>query len=164
MCKCGALDTPRGLPAFQHGDSPSAGRRRSKLQRTGRPARTVREFVAEFRGLSATGKQKVVTEGWAGKRLHDFIVDGDLDPQFVKVLLTRMQEASSAPPAKALGTIGKQHMTSWMVEHDVAPESIRYQQKSGIDGLPYVLEIAFGVNNNDSSERRIITCLNWSPV
>src|ERR1017187_5777620 len=63
-------------------------------QRDGGPERTVREFVAEFRGLSSTAKQKAVTEGWQGKRLHDFVVAGDVDAGFVQELLGHMQAAS----------------------------------------------------------------------
>lgn len=133
-------------------------------ERTRGPEKTVREFVSEFRGLSSTGKQKTVTEGWSGKRLHDFVAHGDIDAAFVKLLLERMQEASSAPPAKLLGAVGKEHMTAWMVRNGVAAESIKYQQKAAIDGFPYVLEIAFGVNTDDDSRCRIVTGLNWSPV
>ncbi len=133
-------------------------------ERDGAPERTVREFVAEFRGLSATAKQKVVTEGWSGKRLHEFVAGGDVDPKFVMQLLTRMQAASTAPPATALGIIGQDHLTAWMTAQGVAPDSIRYQRKAGIDGLPFVLEIAFGVNTDDNSTRCIVTGLNWSPV
>jgi hypothetical protein len=124
----------------------------------------VREFVAEFRGLSSTVKQKAVTEGWSGQRLHDFVVAGDIAPDFVKEILSRMQEASSAPPAKALGVIGKSHMQTWLLSQGAAKQSIRYQHKAGIDGLPYVIEVAFAVNENDDATRRIVTGRNWSPV
>ena len=133
-------------------------------ERSGGPGRTVREFVAEFRGLSSTVKQKAVTEGWSGQRLHDFVVAGDIAPDFVKEILSRMQEASSAPPAKALGVIGKSHMQTWLLSQGAAKQSIRYQHKAGIDGLPYVIEVAFAVNENDDATRRIVTGRNWSPV
>lgn len=126
--------------------------------------RTVREFVAEFRGLSSTAKRKEVTQGWSGRRLQDFVADGDVDPDFVRELLTRMQAASSPPPAKALGVIGKEHLTAWMVAQGVSPESIRYARKAGNGGSPFVLEVAFGINEDDDSTRRILTGLNWSPV
>ena len=76
--------------------------------------RTVREFVSEFRGLSGTAKQKQVTEGWSGKRLHDFIVDGDLEPGFVPELLQRMQAHSKTPAPRLLGLIGEDHLSAWM--------------------------------------------------
>lgn len=126
--------------------------------------KTVRDFVAEFRGLSGTQKRKAVTEGWSGHRLRDFVVDGDVDPAFVRELLRRMQAASAAPPAKALGKIGREHLTAWMLSQGVCGDSIQYIAKSGVDGLPFVLEMAFGINDDDESTRRIVTGLNWSPV
>lgn len=126
--------------------------------------RTVREFVSEFRGLSGTAKQKRVADGWSGKRLHDFIVDGDVDPGFVAELLQRMRTASKAPSPRLLGIIGQDHLSAWMVSQGVAEGGIRYIKKQGIDGLPFVLEMAFGVNEDRDSGRRIVTGLNWSPV
>src|SRR5690606_12175587 len=122
-----------------------------------------RDFVAEFRGLSGTAKRKAVTGGWSGQRLRDFVADGDIDPAFVRELLQRMQGASTAPSPKALGKIGEEHLTAWRASQNVSPESIKYIAKAGVDGLPFVLEMAFGINADDSG-RRIITRLNWSPV
>ena len=133
-------------------------------ERTGGPEKTVREFVSEFRGLSSTQKQKAVTEGWSGQRLHDFVRDGDVAPDFVDELLARMQSASKAPPPKALGKIGEVHLKAWMVAQGVSAESVRYVHKAGVDGLPYVLEMGFGINEADDSQRRVVAGLNWSPV
>ena len=133
-------------------------------ERHGGPARTVREFVSEFRGLSSTVKQKTVTESWAGKRLHEFISGGDIDPGFVAELLTRMKANSTPPPPKALGRIGEDHLKAWILAQGVAENSIHYATKAAIDGLPYVVEVAFGVNVGDNSGRRIVAGLNWSPV
>ena len=125
--------------------------------------RTVREFVSEFRGLSGTAKQKLVTKGWSGKRLHDFIIDGDFDAEFVPELLQRMQAHSKAPAPRLLGLIGQEYLSAWMTSQGVVEQSIRYVKKLGIDRLPYVLEMAFGVRNDDSG-RHIVTGLNWSPT
>ncbi len=133
-------------------------------ERTGGAERTVREFVAEFRGLSGTAKQKSVTAGWSGQLLHDFVTDGDVDPDFVAELLTRMQFESTPPPPRLLGAVGQEHLMRWMIAHGVAESSIKYMQKKGVDGLPYVLEMAFGINEDDDSGRLIVTGLNWSPV
>src|SRR5262249_29151966 len=50
-------------------------------ERQGGPVRTVREFVAEFAGLSSTAKQKGITEalGLSRARLHDLIAGDDID-------------------------------------------------------------------------------------
>ena len=133
-------------------------------ERDGGRERTVREFVSEFRGLSSTAKQKAVTGAWSGKRLHDFVRGGDVDDNFVAELLAEMQAASSPPAPKLLGLLGQVHLREWMTAQGVAESSIKYRHKAGIDGLPYVLEVSFGVNEDDNSTRRIITGLNWSPV
>jgi hypothetical protein len=126
--------------------------------------KTVREFVSEFRGLSATAKQKSVSGPWSGKHLTEFVTTEDIDPEFVRDLLGRMQAGSKAPAPLTLGLVGKEHLTRWMTAHGVSAESIRYVKKVGVDGLPYALEMAFGVNTDSDSVRRIVTGLNWSPV
>lgn len=126
--------------------------------------RTVRKFVSEFRGLTGTAKQKQVTEGWSGMRLHDFVTNDDVDPEFVKTLLHRMRAASKAPSPRLLGAIGKDHLSAWMESQGVSTKSIRYVKKQGIDGMPFVMEIAFGVNEENGSGRHILTGLNWSPA
>jgi len=133
-------------------------------ERDGGPEKTVREFVAEFRGLSSTKKQKTVTEGWSGRRLHDFVVDGDVDQEFIVGLLNRMQAESSPVQPRLLGSVGKDHLTQWMVSQGVTEESIQYQRKQGIDELPFVLELAFGIFDDDDATRQIVTGLNWSSV
>ena len=63
-------------------------------------ARTVREFVSEFRGLSSTVKQKKVTGQLDLSRayLRDLVVgEGKLDRHMLSELLHEMQ-ASSNPP------------------------------------------------------------------
>lgn len=134
------------------------------VERNGGQPKTVREFVSTFRGLSGTAKQKLVIANWSRSYLRDFVVAGDLDMGFVRNLLERMQTHSAAPKPQMLGVLGKAHMTAWMVRSGVAADSIKYKRLMGVDHLPYVLEIAFGVNKNDDSRRRIVTGLNWSPV
>jgi DNA topoisomerase VI subunit B len=131
---------------------------------SGGSAKTVREFVSEFRGLSATAKQKTVSGPWSGKYLSEFVTDGDIDREFVRDLLKRMQGESSPPPPLALGPVGKAHLSRWMTAHGVSEKSIQYIRKVGVDDLPFILEVAFGVNKDSRSTRRIVTGLNWSPV
>lgn len=133
-------------------------------ERNGGREKTVREFVSEFKGLSGTAKQKQVTTQWTGKYLHDFIKNGDVDPDFVSELLSSMKIGSTAPPPRVLGIIGEEHLAAWMTAHGVSKDSIRYRKKADNDGLPYILEIAFGINQDDGSTRRILVGLNWSPV
>jgi DNA topoisomerase VI subunit B len=132
--------------------------------RNGGREKTIREFVSEFRGLSSTGKQKAVTAGWSGAYLHDFVVDGDVDNDFVTKLLKKMQDTSVAPKPAVLGMVGKDHFIAFMEAHGVSPDSVRYACKKGDDGLPYILETAFGVYEDDHKRRSIVAGLNWSPV
>lgn len=131
-------------------------------ERDGGRVKTVREFVSEFRGLSGTAKQKAV--GWAGQYLHDFVTGGDIDAAFIEALLERMKAQCKAPKPSVLGIVGEDHLKSWMVANGVAESTIMYKRRLGADTLPYVLEVAFGINDDEASSRRIAVGLNWSPV
>ena len=135
-------------------------------EREGARARTVREFVAEFRGLSSTVKQKQVTEGFSRTRLADLVEDGRFDEGAVGQLLARMQELSRPVKPAALGVIGQTSLAAWMVGHaGVAPDSVEYAKKQGEqDGLPFVIEFAFGVRQDDDAGRRVLCGLNWAPA
>ena len=133
-------------------------------ERNGGRTKTVREFVSEFRGLSGTAKQKEVASEWSGAYLHDFVKDGDLDREFLKDLLDRMQAACTPPKPSVLGTIGEEHLTAWMTARGVSEASIKYIKKKNTDQLPYIMEVAFGINENDEAGRQMVIGLNWSPV
>jgi len=135
-------------------------------EREGGRARTVREFVSEFRGLSSTIKQKQVTAGLSRVRLCDLVEDGALDERVVEGLLQRMQALSKPVKPQALGVIGEEHLRSWMVTHaNVSKESVKYARKFGVDdGLPFMIELAFGVRRGDDKGRRTIYGLNWAPA
>jgi DNA topoisomerase VI subunit B len=135
-------------------------------EREGARARTVREFVSEFRGLSSTAKQKQATEGFSRTRLADLVEDGRFDDGAVGQLLARMQELSRPVKPAALGVIGQKHLAAWMVAHaGVALDSVEYGKKQGEhDGLPFVIEFAVGVRQDDNAGRRVLCGLNWAPA
>ncbi len=135
-------------------------------ERCGADPCTVRAFVANFRGLTSTVKQKTVTEGFKATHLHELVTNGDLDTDALDTLLGRMKQSSKPPQPAALGVIGKDHLTSWMCERaNVAEDSIVYRKKTGVEnGMPHVVEMAFGVSNDDGAMSRIVTGLNWSPT
>jgi DNA topoisomerase VI subunit B len=138
-------------------------------EREGGRKRTVRELVSEFRGLAGTAKQKQVTGDLSGVYLHDLVRDDAVDMASVNTLLQAMMRLSRAPKPVALGLIGKEHLSRWMVAYaDVSEQSIRYKKYLGVEAgspaLPYILEAAFGVRNNNESQRRIVSGLNWSPT
>ena len=128
--------------------------------------RTVREFAAEFRGLSSTIKQKQVTEGWSRVHLCDLVENGALDSRVVEELLARMQALSHPVKPQALGAIGEEHLTGWMVRYaGVSEDSVKYAKRQGFDeGLPFVIEMAVGVRQGDDDGRRVVYGLNWAPA
>ena len=142
----------------------------SEERRSDRPApRTVREFIAEFNGLSGSLKPKAVAEaaGLARARLTDLVVGGDVDLGKVTVLLRAMQAAARPVKPAALGLIGETHITQRLIAHwGVEPESIRYKKTLDLDddGTPFALETAFGILRDgcEGLGRRIVAGVNWS--
>jgi DNA topoisomerase VI subunit B len=140
-------------------------------ERAGGRARTVREFVSEFAGLSGTAKAKgiLTTVDLSGAWLRDLVSGGDLDLERVEVLLRAMQLAARPVKSKALGILGEEHLARCLVEHFSSdPESVRYKRvmKRQGEGLPFVLEAAFGVKDEDHEDetRDLVVGLNWSPA
>jgi hypothetical protein len=140
-------------------------------ERRGGRARTVREFVAEFRGLSGTAKQKVVTTaaGLSGAYLHDLVESDDVNLALVTRLLTAMQRASREVKADALGVLGERHLASALVTHYQAePASLKYRKLVGTAaGLPFVVEVACAFSTVDGltrPRRRTLVGINWTPA
>jgi len=140
-------------------------------EREGGVARTVREFVSEFAGLSGTRKQKAVTTaaGLSGAYLHDLAADGEFDMPAVERLLHAVRSQSREIRPLKLGTIGEQHFRQLLAEHwGVTAESVRFKRCAGLsgEGLPYVLEVAFGVRSEDCEQEgcNVLNGLNWSPA
>jgi DNA topoisomerase VI subunit B len=138
-------------------------------ERDGKKAKTVREFVSEFHGLSGTLKQKVVVTaaGLAGAWLHDLVAGNDVDAEAVRRLLGAMTQAARTVRPEALGVVGQAHLaesltSAWRCDKD----SIRYKRVAGVEGgLPFVLELAFGVHQEDVQGQRYVAAgVNWSPA
>jgi DNA topoisomerase VI subunit B len=128
--------------------------------------RTVREFISEFRGLSGSAKQKVVLDAVAASRasLAGFFGSGDhVNTKAVVSLLAVMQEQSRPVKPKDLGPIGEDHLRAKFENVGVAPESFTYRKAElEHDGLPYLIEFAFGYSPNGSTSRELVTGINWS--
>jgi DNA topoisomerase VI subunit B len=129
--------------------------------------RTVRDFISEFRGLAGSAKQKSVLEesGTARQSLAAYLGDGcEFNHAGVARLLGAMQRHSRRIKPRDLGVIGRDHLLARLESAGVQPESFRY--KSVIfdpeDGVPAVVETAFGWCPKAPSIRRIITGVNWS--
>jgi DNA topoisomerase VI subunit B len=131
-------------------------------ERTGGRVRTVREFISEFKGLSATAKQKRVSEraGLERAYLHDLANNGTFDQRRVADLLAAMQELSAPVKPEMLGLLGKEHFAQRL---QPVGETLRYTCKKGIDGrgLPYLIECAFAVTP-DGGPRGVCAGINWS--
>jgi hypothetical protein len=127
---------------------------------------TVREFVATFRGMSATARQKAILEstGAARMSLSEFYAEGR-NKAGVQQLLCEMQEATKPVKAADLGSIGRGHIEAHFAAAGAEMETFEYVKQTGTTraGLPYVLEVAFAWCE-DIEERRLITGLNFSPA
>lgn len=135
-------------------------------ERDGGRARTVREFVSEFRGLSGTAKQKQVTADSSLDRayLHDLVAQsGHLDREMVAKLLAVMRKFSAPVKPEALGMLSEQHFRERLVGVGEDGGSFRYRRITGIDahGLPYIVECAFTITE-DPMLRGTHTGMNWS--
>jgi hypothetical protein len=75
-----------------------------------------------------------------------------------------MQKHTRAPKAKDLGVIGREHLLARFLANGVRAETFRYKSVIGDteNGLPVVIETAFGWCPQDREGRRIVTGVNWS--
>ena len=132
---------------------------------TGRE-RLAREFVAEFRGLSGSAKQKRVLEatGLARQPLSALAAGDDLDHERVGALLAAMQAHSKPVPSMGLGIIGRAHLEARCRELGAEMASFEYGKQIGITAsLPWVIETAFAWRGDDCEEARtLVTGVNWS--
>ena len=130
--------------------------------------RTVQQLAGEFRGLSASAKQKAIgaATGLGRARLSDLVQDGALDRDALGPLLTAMQELSRPVKPADLGVIGREHLARRLAALGVEVDSFDYRRKEGVtDGLPWVVEAAFGWLGDQAGDgRRLVTGVNWSPA
>jgi DNA topoisomerase VI subunit B len=110
--------------------------------------RTVREFIAEFRGLSASAKQKVILDdiGAARMSLSEFFSkEGQPDRKRIGRLLDALKKHTKPVKPGDLGIIGKDYLLQRAVAVGGAADSFQYQKSSGetANGLPFVVETAF---------------------
>jgi DNA topoisomerase VI subunit B len=127
--------------------------------------RTVRELVAEFRGLSRSDKQKAVLDqsGLSRTALADLVKNDALDSARVRLLLRAMKHHSKQVPALQLGPIGHDHLAKRFQDLGCEMETFNYRRFADIsDGVPWIIEAGFGWCP-ELPERRLITGVNWSP-
>ncbi len=145
--------------------------------------RPVREFIAEFRGLSGTQKQKAILAeiGVSRQSLRRFFGERRVNRVGIGRLLAAMKRHSAPVPPKHLGVIGREHLKARFLAAGGAEETFKYERQTGISGdIPYVIECAFGLRQSGldgAGERRhvvtdgrltltggrlIVTGANWS--
>lgn len=121
---------------------------------------TLREFVAQFRGITSTAKQKSITEQLPEiKRLSQFVDGNDVDSNLVGQLLLAMKGITRVVPPHALGVIGEDHFKVCFKDREV-----RYVKKVGIeDNKPFVVEVAY-IHDEGLEGVRFHFGLNFAPA
>ena len=136
-------------------------------EQDGAPVRHVRDFIANFRGLSSTVRQKEIlsTLKLTGAKLSALATNGDVDRELAAALLNAMKTASREVKPQALGIIGEKHIRCEFLARECNEASIRYKRTVGVDShaRPYVIEAAFGVFEDADAQRMVVTGLNFSP-
>ena len=128
------------------------------------PCPTVREFVAEFRGLSGTTKGKAICETVeaSGRTLAEFYGEGR-DLERIASLLKAMQGRSRPVKPRDLGVIGRDHLACFVAAAGGDPDSFAYYlEEQTVGGVPYLAEVAFA-HAPDAETRTLVTGLNFSP-
>jgi hypothetical protein len=93
--------------------------------------RLVSEFLAEFDGLAGSAKRtKVLTEaGLKRARLSEFVRDGCLDGDRVRLLREALRRHTKPVTPQRLGMIGEDHLRQRLLAMGVTPESFRYERR-----------------------------------
>ena len=133
-------------------------------------SRTVRAFIAEFRGLLGTAIQRKVLEqvGCSHQSLSAFFGVERVNNAGVAKLLAAMKRHSKPVRPEQLGIIGEKHFRARFLKAGGAPDTFKYQLRKGVtDGVPYVIEFAFGLHETGlaggaSASRVFVTGANWS--
>ena len=108
------------------------------------PCPSVRDFVAQFRGLKGTQTQAAIRDA-LGVAERETLADYFERPNAAARMLKAMRAMSRPVKLGDLGLIGEAHLRDRLIDDDCAPNSIVYR-KAEIehDGVPYVIEVAFG--------------------
>ena len=98
-------------------------------------------------------------------QLSDLVRNEALDSERISALLGAMQMHTRPVKPQRLGVIGEEHFRERFNDWGIKAESFAYTatKKMGDDGLPFVLESAFGWLGEDAEETRLIHAgANWS--
>jgi hypothetical protein len=124
---------------------------------------TVRDFIAQFRGLARTQTRAAICDavGASATSLRDFFDGG---PARIAALLAAMQAISQPINPKGLGVIGRSHLAQRFAEEGCDQDSFDYRCVAfEMGGLPYVIEAAFA-HAPDREGPGVVSGLNFSPL
>lgn len=124
----------------------------------------LREFVRQFKGLSATKKAKAVCDHFPEIRmLSDF---EDLPEEKIWGLLDMMKTYSEPPSHTTLGSVGKEHFRKRFEEYYGDLRRFDYKKLTGnlYTGMPYVVEFAISELEEEVQEGELFTAVNYSPT
>jgi hypothetical protein len=147
--------------------------RDQEQRRASRRKYTVREFIAQFRGTSATEKQKLILRELGASHLSLYRFFGSetqVNHQRMKNLLRLLQQHTRPVRPELLGVIGEDHVRKMIIGLGGEPKAFKYFASPGhdSDGLPYVVEIAtcplkqWVAGRKETQARVLITGVNFS--
>jgi hypothetical protein len=133
--------------------------------------RTVRDFIAEFRGLAGTAVQRRILNeiGCSHRSLADFFGVRHVNSAGVAKLLAAMKAHSKPVPPRLLGVIGEAHFKQRFLAAGGEVKTFQYRRRDNVndDGVPYVTEFVFGLHKSgldakSNVKRVFVTGANWS--
>jgi hypothetical protein len=133
--------------------------------------RAVREFLAEFRGLTGTAVRcKILTEvGCSHQSLAQLFGVKRVNREGVARLLAAMKRNSRPVKPERLGVIGSDHLKQRFLAAGGNPDTFKYELRKfvGDDGIPYVVEFCFGLHQagltqGGATSRVFVTGANFS--
>ena len=141
-------------------------------QRVGREKITVRDFIAQFRGMSATEKQKRLLHelGASHMSLHRFFGSRtQVNHDRMERLLRLLQAHTRPVRPESLGVIGEDHLRQMVENAGGEPKGFKYLVSAGRnkEGVPYLVEIATcpfkeWVRGQHAKSRLLVTGVNFS--
>jgi hypothetical protein len=134
---------------------------------------TVREFAAQFRGMSSTEKQKQVLNELGVSHLslaRFFGSETEVNHERMQRLLGLLQKHTRPVRPELLGVIGEEHLQKLTASLGGEPKSFKYSISPGHDanGVPYVVEIAICAfkawvdGKEHTTGRTLVTGVNFS--
>jgi DNA topoisomerase VI subunit B len=132
---------------------------------------TVREFISEFDGMTATAKQKAVLAETNSSHvaLRRYSGARRANTENIAKLLASIKAHTKTVKPAALGIIGRDHLYRRMEDAGGDPKTFTYNRDPGVTaaGIPYVSEFAFGLHRDglgigNEPSRKIIRGVNWS--